>query len=67
VAYREKAALARLAVVLNTNEERRSCDRRMGHSIEQPRKIWKRRGNVHKKNDLPAARQRLIHRSMIPG
>jgi hypothetical protein len=31
------------------NEERRSSDRRVGHSIEQPSKIWKEPQNVYKK------------------
>jgi hypothetical protein len=32
------------------NEERRSSDRRVGHSIEQAGKIWKCRAAVYKKN-----------------
>jgi hypothetical protein len=38
--YREGAALARVTIIPKTNEERRSSDRRIGHSIEQPSKIW---------------------------
>jgi hypothetical protein len=40
--YREGAALTRLTINLNgANEAPRSSDRRIGHSIEQPSKIWK--------------------------